>query len=516
MADNDRRLRVIPRRFAWIVNNLFALAGAVTLVTAVIVFGFLFVIESLSAQPHDYLGVVFMLLPPVLAMGALLVLFGWWLDRRIRIREETGLNTSIASFFDLGRTTNQRVLLLVVSSIATIFVFSMAVTGYEVYEYTESVEFCGTTCHTVMKPQYAAHQSSPHARVKCADCHIGSGANWHVRSKMSGAYQIYAYAADMYPRPIPTPVHNLRPARDTCEQCHWPQMFHGDRQNSYRYYLSEGDEEPWEIDMQLKVGGTGEPTRPAQGIHWHVDPSNTVEYLAANERRDEIAEVRVTAGDGTTTVFRNIDLDLDDETLLEAGEFRTMDCVDCHNRPAHRYSTPVELINGALDRREIDPSIPEFKLMAIELFANQYETEEEALATIESELRAFYEEDYPEFLEENPGKLDTAIAVLQSMFRQNIFPEMRTRWDTSPDFSSHWIYSGCFRCHAGNMVSDAGQEVSSSCTTCHTIVGQGIRGTDSWQTAEFGQSLPFVHPLDGEIIDEPTLCTECHNGALGY
>jgi hypothetical protein len=354
--------------------------------------------------------------------------------------------------------------------------------------------------------------------VKCADCHIGSGATWHVRSKMSGAYQIYAYAMDIYPRPIPTPVHNLRPAQDTCEQCHWPQMFHGDRQNTYRYYLSEGAEEPWEIDMSLKVGGTGEATRSAAGIHWHVDPSNTVTYLSADERREEIVEVRVQSADGTETVFHNIDLDLDDEEGAEERptEFRTMDCLDCHNRPAHRYSTPVELINGALDRREIDPAMPEFKIMAMELMAGEYETEPEAFDTITTTLRDFYEEDYPEYLEENPGQLENATGRVLEMFGHNIFPEMKTRWDTAPDYSSHWIYSGCFRCHAGNMVSDAGEEVSSSCTTCHTIVGQGIRGTDTWQTAAFGESLPFVHPLDEEVFDEPILCTECHNGSLGY
>ena len=268
--------------------------------------------------------------------------------------------------------------------------------------------------------------------------------------------------------------------------------------------------------MQLKVGGTAGAARPAQGIHWHVDPANKVEYLSASDQRDEIAEVRVTNGDGSTTVYSNIDLDLDEGAELVASEYRTMDCVDCHNRPAHRYNTPVELVNGALDRREIDPAIPEFKLMAIELMAGEYESEAAALESMESELRGFYEEDYPEFLEENSAALDTAIEVLGGMFQENIFPEMRTRWDTSPDFSSHWVYSGCFRCHAGNMVSDAGQEVASSCTTCHTIVGQGIRGTDSWQAAAFGESLPFVHPLDEEIIDEPMLCTECHNGALGY
>ncbi len=68
-----------------------------------------------------------------------------------------------------------------------------------------------------------------HARVACVDCHIGPGASWFVQSKLSGLRQVLAVMSDDFSRPIPTPVENLRPARDTCEQCHWPEKFAGDR-----------------------------------------------------------------------------------------------------------------------------------------------------------------------------------------------------------------------------------------------------------------------------------------------
>jgi hypothetical protein len=71
-----------------------------------------------------------------------------------------------------------------------------------------------------MEPEYTAYQFSPHAKVGCVQCHIGSGADWFVRSKISGSYQLYAVAFKKYPTPIPTPIGNLRPAQETCEQCH--------------------------------------------------------------------------------------------------------------------------------------------------------------------------------------------------------------------------------------------------------------------------------------------------------
>ena len=103
----------------------------------------------------------------------------------------------------------------------------MAFVGYNAFLFTESVTFCGRICHTVMEPEYTAYLNSPHARVRCVDCHVGAGAEWYVKSKLSGVHQVYAVTFHTYETPIPTPVKNLRPARETCEECHWPQKFFG-------------------------------------------------------------------------------------------------------------------------------------------------------------------------------------------------------------------------------------------------------------------------------------------------
>ena len=134
----------------------------------------------------------------------------------------------------------------------------------------DSTQFCGGTCHTVMTPEFTTYQRSPHSRVKCTECHIGSGADWFVKSKLSGSWQLVSVALDLYPRPIPTPVENLRPARETCEQCHWPTRFVGERLRFFNRFAEDEKQTEKKTVLLMKIGG-GETGR-AHGIHWHVDP----------------------------------------------------------------------------------------------------------------------------------------------------------------------------------------------------------------------------------------------------
>src|SRR5208283_1107925 len=184
------------------------------------------------------------------------------------------------------------------------FLFLSAVGSYNTYNFSESVQFCGETCHTVMKPELVTYQHGPHARVACAECHIGSGATWFVRSKLSGTYQLYATAFDKYPRPIPTPIKNLRPAQETCEECHWPKKFVGNLERTYSYSLSDASNSTWSISLLMKVGG-GDPTHgPVGGIHWHMNVGNKIEYIAADAARQKIPWVRITDSQGIVTEYK--------------------------------------------------------------------------------------------------------------------------------------------------------------------------------------------------------------------
>ena len=86
-------------------------------------------------------------------------------------------------------------------------------------------------------------------------CHIGPGADWFVRSKLSGVRQVFAVTFHTYDRPIPSPVQQLRPARETCEQCHWPQMFTGDKLIVRRKYADDEKNSELTTVLLLKIGG---------------------------------------------------------------------------------------------------------------------------------------------------------------------------------------------------------------------------------------------------------------------
>ena len=162
--------------------------------------------------------------------------------RHIRIEKKTGASAPLTyPVLDLNDKRHRHgVVLFSVGSV--VFLFLSALGAYKSYHYTESVGFCGKLCHRIMEPEYTAYQHSPHARVTCAECQVGTGANWYVKSKLSGLYQVYAAMTNNYPRPIPTPVENLRPARETCEECHWPQKVYGKQQRKEIYYLPDEKE----------------------------------------------------------------------------------------------------------------------------------------------------------------------------------------------------------------------------------------------------------------------------------
>ena len=163
-----------------------------------------------------------------------------------------------------------------------VFFLFTAYGSYRAFEWTESVEFCGKTCHEVMEPEFTAYQNSPHARVACVNCHVGPGAGWYVQSKLSGAYQVYSVLANAYSQPIATPIHNLRPAQETCEQCHWPSHFSGRRSSSTRTSSRIAPTPPGPSALLMKIGG-GDPSRgPAEGIHWHMNIANEILFVASD------------------------------------------------------------------------------------------------------------------------------------------------------------------------------------------------------------------------------------------
>ncbi len=494
-------------------KNWTSLVGATIALVSLFIVIFLLALTIAFDQGGSYLGLlIYIVLPAILIAGLLMIPIG--MLRKRKQLKDAGVQEFIEKplpFIDLNNQRHRNAFgVFIVGTV--VFLFLSAFGSYEAFHYTESVAFCGETCHDVMKPEFVAYQNSPHARVKCAECHVGEGVDWYVRSKLSGLRQVYKVIIDDVPKPIATPIHNLRPARDICEKCHWPQKFYSRTIRTERHYLRDEESSEWDIDLVMKVGARFDALGLDEGIHWHINPDVKIEYVATDDKRQEIPWVRYTnLATGEVEIFES------EDEPLEAGELnsleiRLVDCIDCHNRPAHNYNPPEFFINTAITAGEISRELPEIKAIATEICSEVYSTTDSALLGIRNGLEEFYAENYPEIVEEKNDELQQAIKSIQTRFSKNIFPEMKVRWDEYPINIGHIKSKGCFRCHNDNHVSESGKVISRDCNLCHSINSQGP--PDQMMKTSINESLVFVHPGDDvEQEDwEESLCSDCHEG----
>ena len=483
-----------------LLHNPTSLFGIVLAAIGFIAGFALIVIDAQNHFDNPYTGIfTYMVVPAILIGGLLLILAGVLLERRRRQRGGSDINRLPVINLNEKR---QFASFLIVVVVTLLFIAISVVGSYRAFHFTESVEFCGKTCHSVMKPEYTAFQNSPHANAGCTGCHIGPGADFYAKSKLNGLYQVYSTIFNKYNRPIPAPVHNLRPAKETCYTCHWPEKFFGAVEFKRTYFRADEENTPWTIQMLMKVGGGDSTHGRTQGIHWHMAVENKIEYIATDEKRLEIPWVRMTDADGKQTIYQtnNKDSQLTPEQVANA-EIRTMDCIDCHNRPTHQFHSPERALNEALASGQLNPDMPEIKLNGIEALTGEYETEGEGLKAIQEMLAEAYPDGGPE--------VEKAIAAVQRIYSQNIFPEMKVSWEAYPDHIGHLITPGCFRCHNGDHQNEQGQTISRDCDSCHTIIAQGPgRNVTSINTG----GLPFKHPEDIDEEWKDSRCDDCHAG----
>lgn len=498
-----------PRRLPSVFYNPITVSGALLAVLSLTLIAFLFALEALGDHPNAYVGILaFVVMPVFLLVGLGLIAFGALREWRRRRR---GVLTVLPRF-DLNVPSHRRV--FIGFSAGTVLLFGMSAFGsFQAYEYTESNEFCGTVCHTVMHPEYTTYAASPHSNIRCAECHIGPGADWFVRSKLTGAYQVYAAAFDRFPRPIPTPIESLRPARDTCEQCHRPTHFLGERLEARDYYASDETNSHVRLHLLLPIGGVSADGREASGIHWHVHSDNRVEYVASDDRRLEIPWVRVRRRDGSATVYRSEEADLSEEALA-ALPVRTMDCIDCHNRPSHNFHPPRERLNALLASGRIDASLPSVKAVLLEALEAEREGEADALEAIAHDVSGYYAQNHPELVEERGEAIQVAITQAQDVYRRNVFPVMKADWKAFPDHAGHLYAPGCFRCHDAGHVTEDGTSLAYDCNgACHSLLSQENGSGNGPGAGDISyQRVEFQHPVDIDGAWQFMKCSECHDG----
>jgi hypothetical protein len=490
-----------------LTRNTLSAIGLLIALIALANFVFLVVADFVVEHANPYFGILsYIIVPGFLILGLLLFFLGLVLERRRRRRHMP----DVVARYPRVDFNEPRVRKIFAVSIigGCIFLLATLLGSYQAYHYTDSDQFCGTTCHTVMHPEYTAYRRSPHSRVGCVQCHIGAGATWYVKSKFSGAYQVYSAIAHKYPRPIPSPVKNLRPAQQTCEQCHWPAKFWGAQLKVFNHFGYDEANTPRETRMLIKTGGGSPALGRAAGIHWHMNIGNEVTYIATDAQRQKIPWIRVrNRQTGKVTEYTAQDAPLKPAEIATLPR-RVMDCIDCHNRPTHIYVPPDRSVDELMLAGIVDRTLPFIKQKSVDVLSAPYKTTDEGVAAIAKNLDAFYRSEHADVYAAKKPAITRSIAAVQDTFRSTIFPEMRVDWRTHPDNRGHFYYPGCFRCHDGQHVSAAGQVISKQCNVCHTVAGQTEGTTVMVQTPDIG----FTHPLDLGDLTQVT-CSECHTGS---
>ena len=486
-------------------NNYISLFGFALVALGIFLLLTFGLFQMLVPSANPYVGIIgFMVLPGILVTGLFVVPVGMLLKlRQVHRHAKTEVGTFRLPPIDLNHPRTRRSILIFVAVSVCLILPILSVASYSGYHFTESSQFCGRTCHTVMEPEATAHATSPHARVSCAECHIGGGASWFVKSKLSGTRQVLAVWENSYPRPIPPAITQLRPARETCEECHWPAKFYGSQLKEIVHFSPDENNARRMVRMLLKVGGADESIGRVEGIHMHMVLVGRVEYVATDDILQDIPWVKYVDAKGVEHVYRSDGKPVTDPP--PEGLLRKVDCMDCHNRGAHHFRSPQVAVDLFLNVGRVDPALPYIKREAVAALSATYADVPEAQTGVERALTSFYQEQYPAVWLNQQVAVRQAVDMLKEVYSQSFFPAMHVNWMTYPENIGHLTSAGCFRCHDGLHVDGAGGHISSDCHTCHTFLNP-IEGREgAFEEGEFQHSMNLVK--HGKLQ-----CMQCHTG----
>ncbi len=461
--NNSNNMREWLSPLLHVTNNPISLLGVVLVTAATVFWLYMFPVGAAGETSNPYIGIaLYIILPGVFFAGLSLIPLGAWFRKR-RDRQ-SGHTPGSYPPINWANADFRRLALFIVGA-TFVNVALASVFGYDAVSYMDSVTFCGKTCHQVMEPEYAAYQNSPHSRVECVKCHIGPGASWFVKSKLSGASQLLAVTFNTYERPIPTPVRNLRPARETCETCHWPQKFEEDRLRIIPKFSDDETNTQTKTVLLMLIGGGGR----LGGIHGvHMGPGVKIRYWPSDESRQTIPRVEYT-GRGKTSIYTAADVK--PEVLKNLKTERLMDCMDCHNRPTHTFDLPDGAIDKAIATGQISRSLPFVKKKGLEILKASYSSNQEAAHRIPVTLEQYYRDSYPAISQQHRDEIARAGRTLSAIYNRNVFPAMKVAWGSYPNNLGHTDFPGCFRCHDDNHASaDGSVKITQDCNACHKLL----------------------------------------------
>lgn len=441
-------------------NPLSLIGGALTTASAAVLIGFWVVSFFGHGGPtNPYVGIVLdLFLPGLFILGLAVIPIGIWLRRRQLIA--AGQVPATYPTIDLQNPAFRHGIEVVLLFTFINFVI-VGTASYRGVAYMDSPHFCGQSCH-VMAPQWAAYQESPHSHVDCVQCHVGSGMKSYVQAKVNGTKQLVEVTFHTWPTPIRASLNALRPARETCEACHSPTRFTGEK---LLVKTTFGDDEKNSMTrtvLVLHLGGVDSVSHRT-GIHGHH--LNNFEYVATDNEAQTILSVTATNPDGSKTTYVSSDV----KGPIH-GVTRTMDCMDCHNQATHVFQTAEEAVDEAMVDGTPSADLPFVHKEGLQLIQATYSSQAEAGQKIVAGLDSFYQKQYPDVWNTQRAKVDAAARRLVAIYDRNVFPDMKVTWGTYPNNIGHMAYPGCFRCHDGSHTSKDGKTLSNDCSLCHNIL----------------------------------------------
>jgi len=456
---------VLPRLWA----NWITLLGSV--IATISGFGIiLLVVVGLStskANPYQSLFVV-IVLPVAFAIGLLLIPVGLYVDRhRGGDRPKDGLQAAFAMAFS-DRSARRRMLFVAVATVLNVGLFALA--GQKTLEHMDSPQFCGTTCHTPMQPEWEAWNRSPHSNVACVECHIAPGTAGLIKAKLNGIHQLVGVMTTKFDRPVLADVGQVPAANATCVHCHAPDRWKPDRIKLFPHYETDKTNTPKFNALAMRLGGYNRLTGKYVGIHRHVDPENQVKYEYLDRERAKIGKVTLVKKGEVVA-----------EYLPPAGSQKplgvhTMDCIDCHNRPTHVFDgTPKNAVDRALFFAALDPAMPYIAQVSVELLTQAKVPRDQAEKHFQTALAQAYQTQHPD-VKPDDAALGKAAKTLSMLYLRNVFPDMHVSWNRYRSNIGHQSEGsetvGCFRCHdkqhEATLASGKKKKMTQECDLCHT------------------------------------------------
>lgn len=392
-----------------------------------------------------------------------------------------------------------------------VLTFTFLTAATYTWQYTNSTEFCGTTCHT-MPPEYSAYQHSPHARVQCVECHIGRDVITTQFSRKAGDLR---HVVLMLTATYEYPIHstNMRPAREACEECHFPEKFSDDSLREVRHYGNDTLNTAERIFLVLKTGGGSQREGLGRGIHWHIE--NKIYYLANDTLEQEIPYIRVTDENGVVAEYYDMASGLTPNDV--AGKtLQEMDCITCHNRITHDIPSPEEAVDEAMLKGIIPADLPSVREQAVVVLSVAYPDQQTGLDGI-TQLMDYYQKNYPDIYATREEDIQSVVTTLQDIYQQIVFQDQKIDWSTHPNNLGHKEDPGCFRCHDGKHMTQTGEAIRLECNLCHAVPVVSNAGALTTDIELVSGPEPASHThtswiaLHGKAFD--STCLACHTPA---